>query len=236
MATINDPSDATKIARIGLVSTITDQSAQHSSARPVPYGNLGHYKWAGFTGVLPAALAANSEIFQFRWSHATNLAVIGKIRISASVSTTMFAAGVPVQIDLIKSTAWSAQGTGGTAPSLAAMGKTRNSMASSSMTAGDMRIATTAALGAGTKTLETGSSMATIVAAGPITGSLNGQIIAPGTILWEPDMGDGEHPLVLGGLGGGAVSEGFSIRSVAVPATGTWMMAISIQWAEVAAF
>lgn len=236
MATINDPSDSTKIARVGAVSTATDQSAQHQSARPVAYGSLGHYKWAGSTGILPAALAANSEIFQFRWSHATNLAVIGKIRISAAVTTTFFAAGVPVEIDLIKSTAWSVAGTGGAGVTIAAMGKTRNSMASSSLAAGDMRIATTAALGAGTKTLETGSSMASLVAAGPITASLNGTIIAPGTILWEPDMGDGEHPLVLGGLGGGAVSDGFSIRSVAVPATGTWRVAVSIQWAEVAAF
>jgi hypothetical protein len=235
MATINDPTDSSKIARVGAVSTATDQSAQHSSARPVPYGSLGHYKWGGFTGILPAALAANSEIFQFRWSHATNLCVIGKIRISAAVSTTFFAAGVPVQIDLIKSSGWSAAGTGGTSPTLGATCKTRASMASSSSVAGDIRIATTAALGAGTKTLEA-SPMATILAPGPITASLNGQIVPPGTIMWEPDMGDGEHPLVLGGLGGGALSEGFSIRSVAVPATGTWTVSVSIQWAEVPAF
>lgn len=235
MATIQDPLTGTKIARVGSVSTTADQSAQHTSARPIPYDALGHYKWGGFTGILPAALTGNSEIFQFRWSHATNLCVVTKVRISACVSTTFFAAGVPVQIDLIKSSGWSAQGTGGSSPTIAATGKARNSMASSSMANGDLRIATTAALGAGTKTLEA-MSMAAIVAPGPITASLNGQIIAPGTVLWEPDLGDGEHPLVLGGLGGGANSEGFSIRSVAVPATGTWQAAIYVQWAEVQAF
>lgn len=235
MATINDPSVAANVAQVGAVSTATTQNPLHVSPRAIAYGNLGHYKWGRSTGILPAALGANSEIFQFRWSHATNLAVIGKIRIAACVTTTFFAAGVPVEIDLVKSTGWSAAGTGGTANALGAMCKTRSSMASSSMATGDMRIATTAALGAGTKTLET-EPMATIVAAGPITASLNGEIIAPGTILWEPDMADGEHPLVLGGLGGGVVSEGFSIRSVAVPATGTWRFTVSIQWAEVAAF
>jgi len=197
--------------------------------RPLEYGAFGHYNYGGFTGILPAALAANSEIYQFRWTDATRLCVIRKIRISAVVSTTFFAAGVPVQIDLVKSTGWSAAGTGGTAISPAALLKTRTSMGSSLVASGDMRIATTAALGAGTKTLET-LSLASIAAAGPITASLNGEIIAPGTILWQAEVGDGEHPLVL------AQNEGFSIRSVAVPATGTWTAAINVTWAEVAAY
>jgi hypothetical protein len=235
MAVINDPNTAANVARVGAVSTTTDQNAQHISGRPVAYGNLGHYKWGGFTGILPAALGANSEIFQFRWSHATLLAVILKIRISAAVSTTFFAAGVPLQLDLIKSSAWSAAGTLGTGITMGATGKARNSMASSSLVAGDMRISTTAALGAGTKTLEA-NSLSSMLAAGPITASLNGLIIPPNTLFQEPDLGDGEHPLVLGGAGGGANSEGFSIRSVAVPITGTWTVAISVQWAEVSAF
>jgi hypothetical protein len=141
------------------------------------------------------------------------------------VTTTFFAAGVPVQIDLVKSTGWTVAGTLGTAISPAALLKKRTSMSSSLMSTGDARIATTAALGAGTKTLET-LSLATILAPGPITASLNGQIIAPGTILYRGEIGDGQHPLVL------AQNEGFSIRSVAVPATGTWQAAISIDWTE----
>lgn len=235
MAVINDPNTAGNILQIGPLSTLTDQKPAHVRAIPTPHGSLGHYRYAGFTGILPAALGANSEIFQFRWSHATNLCVINKIRISACVSTTFFAAGVPVQIDLIKSSGWSVAGTGGASPTLAALCKLRNGFASSSIPANDIRIATTAALGAGTKTLET-YPMASLIAPGPITASLNGQIIAPGTTLWEPNIGDGEHPLVLGGLGGGSVSEGFSIRSVAVPATGTWQAAIAVQWTECTVF
>jgi hypothetical protein len=203
--------------------------ALRTVARPVDHGALGAYSYGGFTGIIPAALAANSEIFQFRWADATRLAVIRKIRFSASVSTTFFAAGVPVQIDLIKSTAWTVQGTGGTGITPAALLKRRTSMGSSLLAAGDARIATTAALGAGTKTLET-LSLSSIAAGGPITASLNGTIIAPGTVLWQAEVGDGEHPLVL------AQNEGFSIRSVAVPATGTWTAAINVDWAEVAAY
>ena len=203
--------------------------AIRATPRPVDHGSLGAYTYGGFSGIIPAALGGNSEVYQFRWTDATRFAVIRKIRISACVTTTFFAAGVPVQIDLVKSTAWSAAGTGGTAVSPAATLKRRTSMGSSLVASGDMRIATTAALGAGTKTLE-GNSLATIVAPGPITASLNGQIIAPGTILWQAEVGDGEHPLVL------VQNEGFSIRSVAVPATGTWQIAVNVDWAEVTAY
>lgn len=208
------------IAKIG-----QDFGALKGEVKPMDMQGLGAYSYGGLTGILPAALAANSEVFQFRWADATRFAMIRKIRISAAVTTTFFAAGVPVQIDLIKSTAWTVAGTGGTAITPAAQLKKRTSHPSTLLQAGDMRIATTAALGAGTKTLDT-SAMAACVAAAPITASLYGQIIAPGTILWQAEVADGEHPLIL------SQNEGFSIRSVAVPATGTWQMSVDIHWAE----
>ena len=213
------------LAEIGVAAAVP----LHVTSKPVPYGSLGHYRLGVFTGVLPAALAANSEIFQFRWADATRLAMILEVRIAASVSTTFFAAGVPVQIDMIKSTAWTVAGTLGTAITMGATTKARTSMGSSLVTAGDIRVATTAALGAGTKTLEA-NSLAAIAAPGPITASLNGLIIAPGTALYEPDLANGEHPLTL------VQNEGFSIRSVAVPATGTWTVSIGVKWAELTAF
>lgn len=203
--------------------------SQRVTMRPMDHGSLGSYSYGGFTGILPAALGANSEIFQFRWTDATRLCVINGVKISACVSTTFFAAGVPVQVDLIKSTAWSAAGTGGTAISPAALLKKRTSMGSSLVASGDIRIATTAALGAGTKTLET-YALASLAAPGPITASLNGQIIPPGTILYEADVEHGEHPLTL------VQNEGFSIRSVAVPATGTWTISVTVDWTEVSAY
>lgn len=203
--------------------------AQRSTNRPVDYGTLGHYRYGGFTGIIPAALTANSELFQFQWTDAIRFAVIQEVIISASVSTTFFAAGVPVQVDIIKSSVWTAAGTGGTAVALAANNRMRSSMGSSLGASAMIRIATTAALGAGTKTLE-GVSLAAIAAGGPITASLNGTIFPVNTALFSPDAGSGEHPLVL------AQNEGFSIRSVAVPATGTWTMAINVRWAEVTAY
>lgn len=200
--------------------------AQRVTARPTDHGALGSYRYGGFTGVLPAALAANSEIFQFRWTDATRLCVIKEVKIDACVSTTFFAAGVPVQIDLVKATSWTAAGSGGTRVSPAALLKKRTSMGSSLIAASDIGISTTGALTAGTKTLET-YALAAIAAPGPITASLNGQIIPPGTVLFRAEEGDGQHPIVL------AQNEGFVIRSVAVPATGTWTAKIQVDWTEV---
>jgi hypothetical protein len=217
----------------GANGTVIQANVEHlafrTEARPIDAAGLGQYSVGGLSGILPAALGANSEIAQFRWADATRFCVIRKIRISAAVSTTFFAAGVPLQIDLIKSTAWTIAGTGGTSPTLAAANKKRTSMGSSLVAAGDIRFASTAALGAGTKTLEA-NNLAAILASCPITASLYGQIIAPGTVLFECEIADGEHPLVL------AQNEGISIRSVAVPATGTWSASFDIAWAEVTSY
>ena len=206
----------------------TSFRALRTTLRPTDYGSLGHYSIGVATGILPAALTANSEIFQFRWADATRICLINEVRISACVSTTFFAAGVPVQVDMIKSTGWSVAGTGGTGINPAATMKKRTSMGSSLVASGDMRIATTAALGAGTKSLEA-NSLAQMMAPGPITASLNGQIIAAGTVLFQEVPG-AEHPLAL------VQNEGFSVRSVAVPATGTWSATIQVDWTEVSAY
>jgi len=195
---------------------------------PFNDNSLGAYSYGGSTGILPVigTLGSNAEIFQFRFVSGTaRLCAIRRIRISASVTTTMFAAGVPIQVDLIKSTSWSVAGTGGTAVAPAALLKRKTDMQSTVIASGDIRIATTAALGAGTKTLET-LSQASIVAGGPITASLNGTIFPAGTVLWQADSADGDYPIIL------AHQEGLSIVVVNAPATGTWQATVSIDWQE----
>ncbi len=203
--------------------------AWRTASRPTDHGALGAYSYGGFSGILPAALGANSEIFQFRWSDATRLCVINEVKISAAVSTTFFAAGVPLQTDMVRATGWTAAGSGGTRVTPAALLKKRTSMGSSLIAASDIGISTTAALVAGTKTLDT-YALTNLMAAGPITASLNGVIYPPGTMLFRSEASDGQHPLVL------SQNEGFVVRSVAVPATGTWSIAISVDWTEVTAY
>jgi len=194
--------------------------------KPAEPGGNGHFSVGLSSGIMAAALGANSEIVQFRWSDAFRFAVIRKIRFDACVSTTFFAAGVPLQFDMLKANAWTAAGSGGNRITPAALLKKRTSHSTTLMAASDVGCASTAALTAGTKTLE-GTPMQAIVAPGPITLSLNGQIVEPGTIFWQAEVGDGEHPLVL------HQNEGFVIRAVAVPITGTWSFRCQIDWAEV---
>jgi len=203
--------------------------AVKSQSTPIEYSTFGHYMIGQSSGVIAAALAANSEVFQFRWSDSTRLCVINEITVSAAVSTTFFAAGVPMNLDLVKATSWTVAGSGGTRATPAALLKTRTSMGSTLVAASDIGIASTAALTAGTKTLET-LSLNNVVASCPITASLYGAIIQPGTKLYEANMADGEHPLVL------AQNEGFVIRSVAVPATGTWQLTVAVKWCEVSTY
>lgn len=202
--------------------------ALRTQAMPLDHGVQGHFGFGTFTGIIAAGLAGGSELFQFRWTDTTRLAVILAVRISASVSTTFFAAGVPAQLSLVRATGWTVQGTGGTGITPAALMKKRSSMASSVLAANDMRIATTAALGAGTKTLDA-QAICTRCAGAPITASLNGTIVAPGTTLFRADMGEGQHPIVL------AANEGLVVTAT-VPGTGTWTLQVEIDWAEVAAF
>jgi len=195
-------------------------------AAPAEYGAYGIYRYSGQTGILGAGIANDSEIFQFRWnpSDAAMRAIINRIRISAAVSTTFFAAGVPVLAEVVRATAWSAVGTGGTGldPATGIM-KLKTDMPTTKLIASDMRIATTAALGAGTKTLD-GYALAGAVAGGPVTASLDGTIFPP-TDLWKPDVTNGEHPLEL------EATEGFVVR-VRAPATGTWTVNVGIEWVE----
>jgi len=198
--------------------------AGRSTQRPSDVGARGAYSFGQSTGVIAAGLGANSEIFQFRWSHATLIAVPRSVRISAAVSTTAFIAGVPPQLELRVARGWTGQGTGGTGITFGVNdGKKRSNFAQSAMAAGDLRIATTAALGAGTKTLD-GFAVASLSGNGGVaTGTT--QMFPPGTYLWERNTGD-EWPFVF------LQNQGFVIRSVEIPGTGTWKLAAIIEWSE----
>lgn len=125
----------------------------HHIAKPQDAGALGHYAFAGVTGIIAAAAAANSEVFQLRWGDATRLCLITEITISGMRAAVAFAAGT-IDIKATIARAWTVSGTGGTAVTLTGdLQQLRTNMGASLVT--DMRIASTAALGAGTKTLDT---------------------------------------------------------------------------------
>ncbi len=197
---------------------------------PLDTGALGHYRLSMATGTIAAALAANAELFQFRWTDATRLCAIQKIMISAGAIAAATAAAA-VTLEAAVARAFTVAGTGGATATLTGNNqKDRTSMGTTLL--GEARIATTAALGAGTKVLDSqGIGNATIgIGTGAITVTHNLTLIDRIDLL-EQD-GIEQHPLVL------AANEGFVIKNGAViwPATLTWALGVTVVWAEIAAY
>jgi hypothetical protein len=198
--------------------------AARVTLRPEDYGTLGVYSLGAGNGAtqMAAGIAANSPIYSFRWGNAANLALVKRVILSAGAGATAFAAGAAT-FNMIGARTFTANDTGGTSilPT-GNIGKMRTSgMGSTLLT--DARISSTAALGAGTRTLDA-NPLAAVVCGIPATA---GQpILAPYPIF---DQRPGEHPLVL------AQNEGFIITCI-MPATGTWFFGVKVDWVEIATY
>lgn len=216
----------------------------HVVTKPTDYGALGHYRAVLTTGTMAAGMATNGELLQMRWVDATRFGLITQVSVLEFRNiTTAFAVG-PYQFNVIRSTAWSADGTGGGAITVTdPQFQLRPPTMGASLFSTGFRLATTAALGAGTKTLDTnpmgacfgnvGSTPAIAEYFIPKGGGTSGTG-GPGVDLFAPDIANGEHPLVLTS-NGGSTSEGLSVRAT-VPATGTWIASFLVKWHEVTAY
>lgn len=208
--------------------------AKRVTLRPIEHGAFGHYRIAMATGTIGAALAANGELFQFRWVDATRFCVLQKVLISAGANVAATAAGL-VTLEAMIARGFTVNGTGGTTATLGGNNqKVRTAMGTTLITtAADIRIATTAALGAGTKTLDSqGVGNVTVgIGTGAITTSHRLQLIDKIDLL-EVDADGSIHPIIL------AQNEGFVIKNGATawPAAMTWAMGVTVVWAEVAAY
>lgn len=203
----------------------------HTARYPITVGAGGAFRIGASSGTMAAALAANSEIFQFRYvTAASRLALVYKVSISAGLNVAASAAAL-IAFRLTAARAWTAAGTGGTRIVLTGNNtKLRTSLSTSEVN--DAGISTTAALTAGTKTLDTTdlSNLSRGIGTGAITVSPQLEIV-PQTNLFDAD-GEGQHPLVL------ANQEGFVIRTGAnaFPAAMTWSFSVNVLWLEVPSF
>ena len=202
-------------------------AAARMSGRPMEVGTRGAYSLGVVSGVMAAGLSGNSEIFQMRWVDSTRFMLLRSVILSAGPGTTAFAAG-PIEFNLTIARGWSADGGGGTAIVFSTnnTNKKRTDFPLSLFSDTGVRQSSTAALTAGTKTLDTNraasltswvSSVATTAASSPF--------IPPGTYLWQRNTHD-EYPMLF------EQNEGFVVRAT-VPATGTWQFSINVEWAEI---
>jgi hypothetical protein len=214
------------IAEVGAAA----QKGLHMIPKPTDAGALGHYRVAVVTGTMAAALAASAQVFQFKWTDATRLAVITSLE-ARMTTLTGFTAGTITDAGLDAFIARSyAAGGGGT--TLTLTGDNNNLRTSFGASLATINVSTTAALTAAT-TLDTqpfeqsihgGGRQATPSATVPVEPP-------PPALLYQARISDGEYPIVL------AQNEGVVIRNRAVwPAAGTAILQFKIQWAEVTAF
>lgn len=196
----------------------TTSRALRVTQRPVDIGLLGSYSKGLLSGTIAAGLSANSPVWSLRWSPAntTLVALVRHIQISIG-DLAGFTAGFGA-FNLFVARGFTASDTGGNAGTFSGnTGKLRTRFGTTVMS--DMRIAGTAALSAGTRTLDsdplkTLSTSFTATAGNPI----------PPFDLWRPMPG--EWPLVL------AKDEGLVIQATA-PATGTWQLGVNVKWDEI---
>jgi hypothetical protein len=230
MAVINDPNLSGQIAQIGMGTGKTWTPIDTASG-PLQVGTGGGYRLSMTSGTIAAALAANSELFQFRFVTAANRVCIVH---GISVSASLILASTAATAQTLRATvarSWSVAGTGGTRATLTTNNqKLRTSHATSEVN--DAGMATTGALTVGTKTLDAqdigGVSYGVGTAAVTALGST---VLVPKTNLLGDFGGTLAFPLVL------ANQEGFVIRSGLIgPATMTWQLSVDVAWSEVTSF
>jgi hypothetical protein len=195
-----------------------------SSTRPAAFGALGAYSFAKPSGTMAAGLAAGAPIWSLRWTN-TNLCLVQSVRISVMALGTAFTAGQMI-FDLITARSFTVSDTGGNAYTLTTNnGKKRTSMGSTLIASGDLRIATTGTLTAGTRTLDN-------IAQGEIMQAASA--VANTSFIQNVDFidfaqGADNHPIIL------AQNEGLVIQAT-VPATGTWAFSVSVDTIETASY
>ena len=230
MATINDPQIDTNVARVGMASGMI-WTPQHVTSGPLPVGTGGAFRLSMVSGTIAAALAANSELFQFRYvTGASRVCLVHGISVSAGANVAATAAAL-LSLRATIARNWTADGTGGTAATLTGNFQKLDTQHATSEVS-SARMVTTAALGAGTKTLDTQDigGVSYGVGTGAITAALNLTLV-PYTNLIGEFVGSLAYPLVLRN------QEGFVVRTGIInPATMTWALTVGAAWSEVTSF
>lgn len=198
-------------------------------------GKQPGYSIVTTTGTIAAGAGGLSELFQFRWNSTTKRALIHYVELAQFASLgTGFTAG-SFLFNLTVARSWSAAGTGGGTATIT--GNNQKLRTSDGTTAvQEIRTATTGALGAGTKTLDSQALSSLFgkvnnVAATqfvPATSLIGG---GRGAVMYNANESDGGQPIVLACTGAGAET-GIVIRAT-VPATGTWEASFIVRWSEV---
>ena len=204
-----------------VVEVETASRAMRTAVRPIDPGAYGSYRGAATSGIMAAGIAANANIFSFRWAQAGYVAIIRQLQVQVFENTTAFAAGVG-QVQGFIARSFSGSDTGGTAWTLTTNNmKMKTAFATTGIA--DARMSATGALSAGTRTLDA-QPFASVGFPVSVTADL---VLLP----WQDllSQNGNQWPIEL------AQNEGLVLQTT-MPATGTWGFSVNISWDEVAAF
>ena len=202
----------------GAVAEVSATRLLRAAGHPPDYGRVGNqFAISQISGTMTAG-AATREVFHLRWIDSLRVCLVHSVVLDAFTNATGFTAGFG-RVQLFRATGWTADGSGGTAADITDDDtKLRDGGAATLL--GSTRIASTAALTAGTK----------VVDAQPVgQATLQFRNVARLRWLAQVSLFSGGHPLLL------ARQEGLVVRAT-VPATGTWQFGVSVVWSEVNAY
>lgn len=189
-----------------------------------------NYSYSGFTGTIGAALAANSELLQFRFLSGTKTyALVWKVMFDGMGIVAVSTAAGPVGFNLFPARVWTVAGSGGTRIATTGDNLQMETLIANSQVV-DIGIATTGALTAGTKTMDANAQGQAIggVGTGAVTIYGTTSIVMPKSLF---DAAESGMPLIF------ADQEGFVIRTTHVgPTALTYVAGFTIQWSEVTAY
>lgn len=190
---------------------------------PLPVRVYNGFRASGKSGAIAATLAADSTLFSLRNTDASKLILVNRLEVAGIVAGTV-TAGVDFDLAAFVARSFSASDTGGSAVTPS---KLRSTLDASVIAAADLRVAGTAGLTAGTRTLDT-SPLARVMGT---TGTAVGTSFFGGKVpLIETNPGD--LRLLLG------QNEGLVITNAgtAGPITGTFNVMVNLEWLEIEAY
>ena len=210
----------------GIIAEVGEKVRRPIHMAPFPL-NGNTYRLAQHTGTIGAALAADSEIFQFRFVSGTKTwCIVRKVMFDGLGIVAVATAAGPLGFKLIPARGWTVAGSGGTRIANTADNMQMETALPNSQV-NDIGIATTGALTAGTKTKDANAIGQALggVGTAAVTGYGATSIVAPQGMLSSTDSG---MPLVL------ANNEGFVIQTThAGPAGLTYVAGFTVEWTEV---
>jgi hypothetical protein len=201
-------------------------NASRVTARPIE--QLGTYAVGSFTGNYTGA-GANTPLFSMRFvagsAGSSQIAIIQRVTISF-IQTTAFTTAQQMGFGLYVARSFTGNDSGGTQINLAGNNqKLRTSFPTSQIaTNGDMRIASTGALSAGSRTLDTQAFSVAHGWGGSVLQTTGA--IQPTQVLLYDEL-PGDTPLIL------QSNEGLVINNiVAMGAGGVFTIGVNVEWTE----